>query len=61
VALKDPRQVVDLVFRLKGVRFPKSDMYWLHFLVDGVPIMMRPLIVQKTSPAEQEEEGKETP
>lgn len=60
VNLRDPRQVVDLVFRLKGVRFPKSDMYWLHFLVDGVPIMMRPLVIQKTSPAKRDE-GDETP
>ena len=46
VALRDPRQVVDLVFRLNGVRFPKPDVYWLHFLADGVPIMMRPMVVQ---------------
>lgn len=46
VVLKDPRQVVDLVFRMRGVRFPKADMYWTNFLIDGIPIMMRPLFVK---------------
>ena len=46
VALRDPRQVVDLVFRLNGVRFRQPDMHWLHFSIDGVPIMMRPMFVQ---------------
>jgi hypothetical protein len=47
IVLRDPRHVVDLVFRLKGVRFPKPDAYWLHFLVDGIPIMMRQMLVQE--------------
>jgi hypothetical protein len=46
VSLEDPSQVVDLVFRLNGVRFPKPGTYWLHFLADEVPIMMRPMFVQ---------------
>ena len=54
VTLTDPRQVVDLVFRLNGVRFPKPGTYWLHFLVDGVPIMMRPVFVQKKKLSKQE-------
>ncbi|MBN2449893.1 MAG: hypothetical protein JXR77_05865 [Lentisphaeria bacterium] len=45
VELRDPRQVVDLVFRLGGVTFAKPEMYWLNFVVDDVPIMMRPLFV----------------
>ena len=47
VTLKDPRQVVDLVYRLQGVRFPAAGIYWLHFMVESVPIMMRPLRVEK--------------
>ncbi len=55
VVLRDPRHVVDLVFRLNGVRFPKPEMYWLHFLVDDVPIMMRPMFVQERR--QEEDEG----
>lgn len=54
VTLRDPRQVVDLVFRLKGVRFPRADTYWLHFLADGIPIMMRPMFVEKRDPESRE-------
>jgi hypothetical protein len=59
VALRDPRQVVDLIFRLAGVRFEKTGMYWVHFLVDAVPIMMRPLIVQE--PPRGKPKGEQTP
>ena len=47
VALPSPQAVVDLVFRLNGVRFPKPGAYWLHFKVDDVPIMMRQLTLDK--------------
>ena len=47
VTLRDPRQVVDLVFRLNGVKFPKDGLYWLTFQMDEIPIMMRPLQVQR--------------
>lgn len=57
VKLGDPRQVVDLVFRLNGVHFPKADMYWLSFIVDDVPIMMRPLFVS----LRKETKGKKGP
>jgi len=50
VDLKDPRQVVDLVFRLSGVRFLKDGLYWVTFQMDDVPIIMRPLQVQKREP-----------
>lgn len=50
VVLRDPRQVVDMVFRLNGVRFPVEGLYWLTFQMDEVPIMMRPLQVQKGAP-----------
>lgn len=59
VKLTDPRQVVDIVFRLNGVRFPKSGSYWLHFVVEGVPIMMRQMSVHiKTS---DKQNGASTP
>ena len=46
VALADPRQVVDLVFRMNGVRFPLEGLYWVTFQMDDIPIMMRPLQVR---------------
>ena len=62
VVLRDPRQVVDLVFRLNGVRFPKDDMYWLHFMVDEIPIMMRPMFVTKRQPgAADKDKGNDKP
>ncbi|MCK5804678.1 MAG: hypothetical protein KAI66_17705 [Lentisphaeria bacterium] len=45
VTLRDPRQVVDLVFRLNGVRFKHAGMHWVQFLADDMPIMMRPLFI----------------
>ncbi len=52
ITMKDPTQVVDIIFRLNGVRFPIPGIYWIHFLVDGIPIMMRPLALEhaKTPP-----------
>ena len=47
VGMKDPTQVVDIIFRLNGVRFPLPGVYWVHFLVDGMPIMMRPLTLNE--------------
>ncbi len=38
--------VVDLVFRMHGVRFPAPGTYWVHFLADDMPIMMRPIEVR---------------
>ena len=54
VTLRDPRKVVDLVFRLNGVRFPKPGIYWLHFLADEIPIMMRQVTVQERKPEKNE-------
>ena len=59
VVLRDPRQVVDLIFRLNGVRFTKPDTYWLHFLADGIPIMMRPMFVQKAETRAEDRESAE--
>ncbi len=58
IALQDPSQVVDIVFRLRGLRFPKPGTYWVHFLADGVPIMMRPLRVQQMEKPEASGEQK---
>lgn len=59
VSMRDPRQVVDLVFRLSGVTFSKPDMYWLNFVVDDVPIMMRPLFVMESGKSGKERKGDE--
>ena len=47
VEFKDPCQVVDLVFRMKNVRFQKEGTYWLNFIADGVPVMMRQITITK--------------
>jgi len=47
IVMPEPSRVVDLVFRLNGVRFPKPGTYWLHFLADEMPVMMRPLLIQQ--------------
>lgn len=54
IAFREPSQVLDLVFHLKGVRFTKPGTYWLHFLVDDVPVLMRPLFIQKAEAADKE-------
>ena len=56
VSFREPSQVLDLVFQLKGVRFPKPGTYWLHFLVDDMPVLMRPLFIQ---PAENQDKEKD--
>lgn len=45
VKCDSPMQVLELVFQLKNIRFPLPDYYWIKVLIDGVPIMMRPLQV----------------
>jgi len=57
VIMRDPRQVVDLVFRLSGVTFPKPEMYWLNFVIDEVPMMMRPLFVVESSKSGKGDKG----
>ena len=59
VTMRDPRQVVDLVFRLSGVTFPKPEMYWLNFVIDDVPIMMRPLFVIDSGKAGKERKAED--
>ena len=58
IVMREPSQVVDLVFRLNGVRFPEAGKYSLQFLADEIPIMMRPLVIQ---PRPQKGSGPATP
>ena len=51
IHFESPLQVLDLVFQFKSVRFPFPDQYWLKVMIDGVPIMMRPLTVIQKPPA----------
>ena len=46
IALNDPSQVVDIAFNFKSIRFPKIGDYWLQFLVDDEPVMMRTLFIK---------------
>ncbi|MBQ6472645.1 MAG: hypothetical protein IJJ33_11720 [Victivallales bacterium] len=44
-----PRDVADLVVSLRSMRFTKPGRYMFRVLVDGVPVMMRPLNVVERS------------
>lgn len=48
----DPTQVVDLVFVLQRLKFNYADTYWVKFMVDGEPLMMRPIQVKLLEPPE---------
>jgi hypothetical protein len=54
VTMKDPTQVADLVFRLRGVRFEKPGTYWLQFMVDGDPLLMRRFLVHEAETRKEE-------
>ncbi|MEA2011979.1 MAG: hypothetical protein U9O87_02685 [Verrucomicrobiota bacterium] len=54
VLMKDPNQVVDIVFNFRNIKFPSKGVYWLQFLVDDVPVMMRQLTLAQIKPQEAE-------
>lgn len=45
ISFPDPARVAELVFHFKNVRFPGPGTYWLQFLADDLPVMVRPLFV----------------
>ena len=47
VGFKDPRDVVEIGFELRGLKFPEPGLYHLEFLCDGVPIGQRPFTVEE--------------
>ena len=57
----NPTQVVDLVFLLQRLHFNYPDTYWIKFLIDGEPLMTRPIRVDLLQPpAEQTAPGGES-
>lgn len=52
-----PQQVIDMVFQLQSVRFPLADTYWIKFIVDEMPLMLRPLTVTQRKPPATTPEG----
>ena len=50
LTFRQPNQVVDLVFLLRHIQFNYPDTYWIKFLVDGEPLMTRPLQVPLLDP-----------
>lgn len=57
----NPTQVVDLVFLLQRLHFNYPDTYWIKFLIDGEPLMTRPIRVDLLKPpAEQTTPGGES-
>ena len=60
IKLENPFQVVDMVFQMKAVRFTLPGKYELKVIIDGVPELIRPLIVSvrknmEQKPSEQKE------
>ena len=53
IKFENPFQVVDMVFQLKAVRFQLPGKYELKVLIDGVPELIRPLIVSVRKNTEQ--------
>jgi hypothetical protein len=51
VAFKTPYDVAELVFALRALRFTQAGRYWIKVLVEGMPLMMRPLVVTCRPPA----------
>ena len=60
IKFENPFQVVDMVFQMKAVRFTLPGKYELKVIIDGVPELIRPLIVSvrknmEQKPSEQKE------
>ena len=53
IAMRDPGQVVDLLFQVKGVHFAQPGTYTVHFMVDEMLIMLRPLFITKLEPLKE--------
>ena len=52
---------MDLVFLLQRLHFNYPDTYWIKFLIDGEPLMTRPIRVDLLKPpAEQTAPGGES-
>jgi len=56
---ENPFQVLDMVFQLKAVRFPLAGKYEIKVIIDGVPELIRPLMVMPKATMEQDQFGKE--
>lgn len=48
VKMDNPFQVLDLIFKIKSIRFPLASQYWIRVFIDEVPLMMRPISIIKT-------------
>ena len=61
IKFENPFQVVDMVFQMKSVRFRLPGKYELKVLIDGVPELIRPVIVsvkkdiEKKTPEQKED------
>ena len=53
IKFENPFQVVDMVFQMKAVRFTLPGKYELKVIIDGVPELIRPLIVSVRKNMEQ--------
>ncbi|MCR4575207.1 MAG: hypothetical protein K5787_15720 [Lentisphaeria bacterium] len=51
---ENPFQVVDMTFNLKNIVFKLPGKYEIKVIIDGVPELIRPLMVSLKKPATQE-------
>ena len=58
---QNPFQVLDMVFQLKSVHFPIPGKYEIKVIIDGVPELIRPLLVLPTPSKEPKDEEPEKP
>ncbi len=47
---QDPLQVVEVTFNVQQPRFESEGEYWLEFLLDDIPVMMRRLFLAQHNP-----------
>lgn len=50
VSFKTPYDVAELVFALRALRFTQPGRYWIKVMIDSMPLMMRPLVVNCRPP-----------
>lgn len=50
---ENPFQVLDLIFQLKAINFPLPGKYEIKVIIDGVPELIRPLMVLPRNVEEQ--------
>ena len=54
ICFESPIAVVDVVFRVRNIKFPRPGIYWLQFLASNTLIMTRPFSVAQIEAEEDD-------